>query len=79
LLPARLIVVLKAFFDTVREKDYGLSLRMMVSERRLSPKCTQECSASAINSRVFIGYYISGTIHGGLELAKSKILVILQT
>jgi hypothetical protein len=54
LLPARLVVALKAFFDTLMDEDYGASLRIMVSELgRLSHECTQEFTDSAINSRVY--------------------------
>jgi DDE superfamily endonuclease len=53
-LSGELIVDLKGVFDALRDEDYGVSLRIMVTElRRLSPASVIGCSESAINSRVY--------------------------
>ncbi len=54
MLSARLVVELKVFFDSLRDEDFGVSLRIMVTElRRLSPEAIDGCTEGSINSRVY--------------------------
>jgi transposase-like protein len=54
LLSARLVAELKGFFDSLRDEDFGVSLRIMTTElRRLSPEAVDGCTEGSINSRVY--------------------------
>jgi hypothetical protein len=45
---------LKEFFDALRNEDFGVTLRIMVTAlRRLSPDVFIGCTDCAINSRVY--------------------------
>jgi hypothetical protein len=54
LLSEGLINELKCIFDSLRDEDYGVSLRIMVMElQQLLPDVIVECSECAINGLVY--------------------------